>query len=144
MQAGMGLLKVGTVKLKDRLKKTQRWTTEHWQDDCLEINTKGGKKKIYFSLSSCSLIWNLTSCIEGVGRGWLEERNCKKGRGQESIAAPNKGTVSTVRSASTVHRGLKVWEVKRLKRREEKKKWSNSNYNNKNQPLQKINTKVWQ
>ena len=43
----------------------------------------------------------------------IGEERCKKkkkkkeGRSQESIAA-DKGTVSTVRSASAVHRGLKV------------------------------------
>ncbi len=34
------------------------------------------------------------------------KKNNNKGRSQESIAAANKGTVSTIRSASTVHRGL--------------------------------------
>lgn len=39
----------------------------------------------------------------------VENTNFKKeGRGRESIAADNKGTVSTVRGASAVHRGLKV------------------------------------
>lgn len=50
-----------------------------------------------------------------------------KRRGQESIAAANKCTVSTIRSASTVHRGLKVWEVKGQQGEEEKRRQIKSN-----------------
>lgn len=43
----------------------------------------------------------------------MEERNGgEREEGRGSIAATNERTVGTVRSATTVHRGLKVWEVK--------------------------------
>lgn len=43
----------------------------------------------------------------------MEERNGgEREGGRGSIAATNERTVGTVRSATTVHRGLKVWEVK--------------------------------